>query len=102
MRKFFPVEDLARDERFHQVTMRDRMADPRTAPARYDTQIGETGLKPESDEYTAAFDAEMARQRQRVMSRLFVEVPQRRHVCSMPGRTRRPRRPGPIATPSGQ
>jgi uncharacterized ferritin-like protein (DUF455 family) len=30
MRKFFPVEDLARDERFHQVTMRDRMADPRS------------------------------------------------------------------------
>jgi uncharacterized ferritin-like protein (DUF455 family) len=31
MRKFFPVEDLARDERFAQVTMRDRMADPRSA-----------------------------------------------------------------------
>ena len=31
MRKFFPVEDLARDERFSKVTMRDRMADPRTA-----------------------------------------------------------------------
>jgi uncharacterized ferritin-like protein (DUF455 family) len=32
MRKFFPVEDLARDERFSQVTMRDRMADPRSNP----------------------------------------------------------------------
>ena len=31
MRKFFPVKDLARDERFSKVTMRDRMADPRTA-----------------------------------------------------------------------
>ena len=30
MRQFFPVEDLARDERFHKVTMRDRMADPRS------------------------------------------------------------------------
>lgn len=30
MRKFFPVEELARDERFHKVTMRDRMADPRS------------------------------------------------------------------------
>jgi uncharacterized ferritin-like protein (DUF455 family) len=30
MRKFFPVEELARDERFHQVTMRDRMADARS------------------------------------------------------------------------
>jgi len=31
MRKFFPVEDLARDERFNQITMNDRMADQRTA-----------------------------------------------------------------------
>ena len=30
MRKFFPVEELARDSRFHQVTMRDRMADGRS------------------------------------------------------------------------
>ncbi|MSO60415.1 MAG: DUF455 family protein [Ilumatobacteraceae bacterium] len=30
MRKFFPVEDLARDERFNQITMNDRMADQRT------------------------------------------------------------------------
>jgi uncharacterized ferritin-like protein (DUF455 family) len=29
MRQFFPVEDLARDERFHKITMRDRMNDPR-------------------------------------------------------------------------
>ena len=31
MRKFFPVEELARDSRFQQVTMADRMADPRSA-----------------------------------------------------------------------
>ena len=31
MRRFFPVEELARDERFNKITMRDRMADPRTA-----------------------------------------------------------------------
>jgi uncharacterized ferritin-like protein (DUF455 family) len=30
MRKFFPVEDLARDERFNKITMRDRMGDPRS------------------------------------------------------------------------
>jgi uncharacterized ferritin-like protein (DUF455 family) len=30
MRKYFPVEDLARDSRFNQVTMKDRMADPRS------------------------------------------------------------------------
>ena len=31
MRKFFPVEELARDERFNKITMRDRMGDARTA-----------------------------------------------------------------------
>jgi uncharacterized ferritin-like protein (DUF455 family) len=30
MRKYFPVEELARDQRFNQITMRDRMADPRS------------------------------------------------------------------------
>ena len=30
MRKFFPVEELARDERFQQITMRQAQADPRT------------------------------------------------------------------------
>ena len=29
MRQFFPVEELARDERFHKITMRDRMEDAR-------------------------------------------------------------------------
>jgi uncharacterized ferritin-like protein (DUF455 family) len=31
MRKFFPVEDLARDSRFNQITMRQSQGDPRTA-----------------------------------------------------------------------
>ncbi len=31
MRQFFPVEELARDERFSTITMRERMADPRAA-----------------------------------------------------------------------
>ncbi|MCU1503578.1 MAG: hypothetical protein JWM12_2932 [Ilumatobacteraceae bacterium] len=30
MRTYFPVEELARDERFSKVNMRERMADPRT------------------------------------------------------------------------
>jgi len=30
MRKFFPVEELARDERFEKISMKERMADPRT------------------------------------------------------------------------
>lgn len=39
MRKFFPVEELARDERFNKVTMRERMADPRSV-------LVSTGPKP--------------------------------------------------------
>jgi hypothetical protein len=31
MRKFLPVDDLARDQRFNKLTMADRMADPRSA-----------------------------------------------------------------------
>jgi uncharacterized ferritin-like protein (DUF455 family) len=34
MRTYFPVEELARDERFSKITMRDRMADPRTVAGR--------------------------------------------------------------------
>ena len=34
MRTYFPVDELARDERFHKITMRDRMADPRTVAGR--------------------------------------------------------------------
>jgi hydrogen peroxide-dependent heme synthase len=37
----------------------------------------------------AAFDEEMERQRQRVMSRLFLEVPKRRYVCFYPMNKRR-------------
>jgi uncharacterized ferritin-like protein (DUF455 family) len=33
MRQFFPVEELARDERFSTVTMRERMTDPRAGGA---------------------------------------------------------------------
>ena len=39
---------------------------------------------PGSDEFEQAFDAEMATQRQRVMSRLFLELPQARYVCFYP------------------
>jgi peroxiredoxin len=41
-------------------------------------------LKPGSDEFEAAFDGEMETQRQRVMSRLFLELPQARYVCFYP------------------
>jgi uncharacterized ferritin-like protein (DUF455 family) len=33
MRKFFPVDQLARDSRFHQITMQQSQADPRTVYA---------------------------------------------------------------------
>ena len=37
MKKFMPVEELARDERFNQITQADRMSDARSAvPANAD------------------------------------------------------------------
>jgi len=46
-------------------------------------QLGEKH-EPGSEEFERAFDAEMETQRQRVMGRLFTEVPPRRHVCFYP------------------
>ena len=40
MRKFFPVEELARDSRFHKITMHDRLNDARTVPAALTTSDG--------------------------------------------------------------
>ena len=40
--------------------------------------------KPGSDEFERAFDAEMETQRQRVMNRLFLELPKWRYVCFYP------------------
>jgi peroxiredoxin len=45
--------------------------------------------KPGSDEFEAAFDAEMETQRQRVTSRLFLDLPKARHVCFYPMNKRR-------------
>jgi chlorite dismutase len=42
-----------------------------------------------SDEFERAFDAEMETQRQRVMGRLFLELPQWRYVCFYPMNKRR-------------
>jgi chlorite dismutase len=52
-------------------------------------RLGERGLKAESPEFETAFDAEMAEQRKRVLGRLFVEMPARRHVCFYPMSKRR-------------
>lgn len=52
--------------------------------AKIHDQLQDRGLKPGSDEYDAAFDAEMETQRGRVSARLFPEVPRRRYVCFYP------------------
>jgi hydrogen peroxide-dependent heme synthase len=46
-------------------------------------------LEPGSEAFNKAFDAEMARQRERMIGRLFTEIPARRHVCFYPMDKRR-------------
>ena len=46
-------------------------------------------FKPGTDEFEQAFDAEMQTQQQRVMNRLFIDVPQWRYVCFYPMNKRR-------------
>ncbi len=52
-------------------------------------RLGERGLKTGSDEFEAAFDAELEEQRKRVGARLFIDPPARRHVCFYPMNKRR-------------
>jgi uncharacterized ferritin-like protein (DUF455 family) len=60
MRRFFPVEELARDERFHKVTMRDRMSDPRSGlDAAGPAQPRSNRLKPERKDASDAARALM-------------------------------------------
>ena len=47
------------------------------------------GLEPGSEPYEKAFDERMEAQRQRVMGRLFTEVPRHSHVCFYPMNKRR-------------
>ena len=47
------------------------------------------GLRQGTDEFNRAFDAEMGKQRDRMIGRLFPEVPARRHVCFYPMDKRR-------------
>jgi hydrogen peroxide-dependent heme synthase len=56
--------------------------------AKIHEQLG-AKFKPGSDEFEQAFDAEMATQRQRMTSRLFLEVPKSRYVCFYPMNKRR-------------
>lgn len=57
--------------------------------AKIHRQLAEQGLSHGTDEYNAAFEEEMERQRQRVSSRLFVPIPPARYVCFYPMNKRR-------------
>lgn len=57
--------------------------------AKIHRELDARGLDQGSDEYERAYDAEMSTQRDRVASRLFTEIPQRRHVCFYPMNKRR-------------
>ncbi len=59
MRKFFPVDELARDSRFNQVTMRERMADPRSALGRDEPGRKSNRLVPSRPDASAAARALM-------------------------------------------
>jgi peroxiredoxin len=56
--------------------------------AKIHEQLG-ARFKPGTDEFEKAFDAEMEAQRQRVMSRLFLDLPKARYVCFYPMNKRR-------------
>jgi chlorite dismutase len=56
--------------------------------AKMHKELGEK-FKPGSDEFEAAFEAELKVQEQRVMSRLFIELPKWRYVCFYPMNKRR-------------
>jgi len=56
--------------------------------AKIHEQLG-ARFKPGSDEFERAFDGEMEMQRQRVMSRLFLDMPKARYVCFYPMNKRR-------------
>ncbi len=57
--------------------------------AKIHEQLGEQGLTLGSDDYEQAFDVAMAVQKTRVMSRLYIDLPERRHVCFYPMNKRR-------------
>ena len=56
--------------------------------AKIHEQLG-AKFKPGSDDFERAFDAEMETQRQRVMNRLFLDMPKSRFVCFYPMNKRR-------------
>jgi chlorite dismutase len=67
--------------------------------AQIHARLGEKSLKTGTPEFESAFDAEMEEQRRRVMGRLFLEVPARRHVCFYPMNKHRGEHKNWYATP---
>lgn len=57
--------------------------------AKLHREIKERGLEPSSDEFNQAFGEEMAKNRERMLSRLFTDFPKRRQVCFYPMDKRR-------------
>jgi len=57
--------------------------------AKIHQQLAGRSLKQGSEEFDRAFDEEMNQQKNRVMGRLFPEIPARRHVCFYPMNKRR-------------
>ena len=57
--------------------------------AKIHRQLAQRGLVVGGDEYNAAYDEEMERQRQRVSGRLFTPMPRSRYVCFYPMDKRR-------------
>jgi chlorite dismutase len=47
-------------------------------------ELASRGLEPGTPEHDRAFDAEMGKQRDRMMGRLYSPIPARRHVCFYP------------------
>jgi len=57
------------------------------------------GLKSGTEEFDRAFEGELAKQRERMMPRLFTEIPRRRHACFYPMSKRRGESKNWYATP---
>jgi chlorite dismutase len=67
--------------------------------AKIHEDLGTRGLRVGSDEYEKAFDEELGRQRERMMGRLYPEIPRRRQVCFYPMNKRRGEDKNWYATP---
>ncbi|MGH9749025.1 MAG: hydrogen peroxide-dependent heme synthase [Candidatus Polarisedimenticolia bacterium] len=61
--------------------------------------LGARGLATGTEEFEKAFDEELARQRERMMGRLYPEIPHRRHVCFYPMNKKRGEERNWYATP---